>query len=925
VEVPDTEFLSPGQDEDSFFEPYAWCINPILSLREQFHRLQEELQRVVTTSSVRQKRESGVNVYLFVCSIACTVDDYLAWQFFIVSPLCARFPAFSWLLRAAGSLANSLAALFGRPGFNAALRWRRAWGAVVDRACALLIADADDVQWTTLASEMEPLLSARLPGALRSRRLRIPEAFRCQDLAHPDVFSLVDRFLELPIDRSAPAVVIGPRTAGAYLAPLAGACLSSAGWSDVNWFTVRPRTGVSRHETRTVARLVSRPGTHVILIDDFPNTGGTHQNLLRMLYGIGVPPRQITILAPRHPHRREWSLPEEIRDGIRILTIEPTELYKAKLLNNAAWIESVLSECYRQHGWDRVRVRESTRTRALNAALEAQLSEGFHVRLKRVFDLELEGMCGKSTVRVLAKSVGWGWYGYHAYIAGSRLSGFVPDVIGSREGFFFTRWVDAAGKNPSSTRIGSYVARRANVLALDEDPVLNSVGYRWVGWNEILEMVRGVYGPYWNRLRVPAIRRHLAKHLNAARTMVDGQMKPEDWVGTGDQAWKTDFEQHNFGGPEYDLVDPAYDLAGAIFEFRMSEDAEVSMLDAYAGQTGDYDVYNRITLFKALYAGVVLKRTADALSWEATQETMRRRESMNRRAREFLTTQLNRRSASIVGCRKQTWPWSNAVFFLDLDGVFYSTRLGFPHPTPRAVAALELLRSRGIAVVVNTARDVAHVREFCHTYGLPGGVAERGSVFVDAAGGRELPLVDPGPADQLARCREVLKAVDGIYLDDAYEFSVRACRILEGKRVGLGQHQTDRFLKDIGLDCLSVLDEGTHTDIAQRRTDKGTGVERVLGELGIGRERAAAIGNSDQDIPMLNACGFRYAPARCSKAVRRVTHLQSGLPYAARHFANFRGPLQLPHVPGDPLEPLLRVAERSLIVQLACLALFTSL
>jgi len=53
-----------------------------------------------------------------------------------------------------------------------------------------------------------------------------------------------------------------------------------------------------------------------------------------------------------------------------------------------------------------------------------------------------------------------------------------------------------------------------------------------------------------------------------------------------DRRWnyKVDFEQHNFGGAELDIVDPAYDLASAIFELAFTEQEEQELLDEYVAQ-----------------------------------------------------------------------------------------------------------------------------------------------------------------------------------------------------------------------------------------------------------------------------------------------------------------------------------------------------
>ena len=46
--------------------------------------------------------------------------------------------------------------------------------------------------------------------------------------------------------------------------------------------------------------------------------------------------------------------------------------------------------------------------------------------------------------------VGWGWLGYHAYLAGVRLSGFVPKTIGLRHGLLLTEWIE----HPQQRHVG---------------------------------------------------------------------------------------------------------------------------------------------------------------------------------------------------------------------------------------------------------------------------------------------------------------------------------------------------------------------------------------------------------------------------------------------------------------------------------------
>lgn len=70
--------------------------------------------------------------------------------------------------------------------------------------------------------------------------------------------------------------------------------------------------------------------------------------------------------------------------------------------------------------------------------------------------------------------------------------------------------------------------------------------------------------------------------------------------------------------------------------------------------------------------------------------------------------------------------------------------------------ALRVLRAHEVAVVLNTDRSVEDGRDYCHAYGLAGGVAQFGSVFVDAVAGRDLALLDAEGGAELVRCREAI-------------------------------------------------------------------------------------------------------------------------------------------------------------------------
>jgi hypothetical protein len=78
--------------EHQFYAQYDWCINPVLSLSDLFKRLREELERCGRLDVTWQREECKINLYLFVCAIACTVDDYLALPPKNLSRISERYP-----------------------------------------------------------------------------------------------------------------------------------------------------------------------------------------------------------------------------------------------------------------------------------------------------------------------------------------------------------------------------------------------------------------------------------------------------------------------------------------------------------------------------------------------------------------------------------------------------------------------------------------------------------------------------------------------------------------------------------------------------------------------------------------------------------------------------------------------------------------
>jgi hydroxymethylpyrimidine pyrophosphatase-like HAD family hydrolase/adenine/guanine phosphoribosyltransferase-like PRPP-binding protein len=746
--------------------------------------------------------------------------------------------------------------------------------------------------WAGLVSDFRALSSVPLPPRLLRWRMPIPEAFRCQDMSHHDVLAMAQRFVDSGASNGGRVLVVGPRTAGAYFAPLVSAHLQVHGIPSAGWITFRPRRGLS-HDEKGRFRKMAAAASQVLVVDDHPNTGRTLVLTAALLERLGVAPQNIVILAPEHAAQPDW--PQVVRQSAKLITLRWTEFHKQRLLNDPAAIASMLREFYREDGCDDVRVQPSPAVEAVNSRLQAHYPDGFQVRLKSVYEVRLSRPGRPPQVQhVCAKSVGWGWLGYHAYVAGKRLAGFVPAVLGLAGGLLFSEWVggvEASAGEPRDRKtivamLPSYVAARVGRLRLTEDPSLRTESCRWTGRDTLLQLLRRPYGRFIGRLKASALRKQLDRYSNPLPSMVDGRMGPEDWVTRGSEVYKVDFEQHNFGGGEQDIADPAYDLAGAAYELALSEDEERQVLSAYVRETGDAAIQDRILLHKLLYGAVVMRSSAYRMARELSPEA---RDRWNRRylsARNFLTFQMARHyGRELAGLGPPAW--TERLFFLDLDGVFDWEFLPFPHTTPSGVRALRLLRSHGYSVVLNSGRSVEHVQNYCRAYGLPGGVAEFGSVFVDNVARLEIPLVDPGAQEQLLRCRERMA---NVLTDPGYRWSIRATPCL-----------TARELEELlaGFDRLTFLRGQADCYILQKGLGKGAALEAVKAYLPAVQGPVVAIGDSTPDLEMLQRADLAYMPRNRNHTLRQlrgpkyhVTRrpLQRGLLEAAEHLAHDRAP-----------------------------------
>jgi hydroxymethylpyrimidine pyrophosphatase-like HAD family hydrolase len=910
--------------EERFYSRYDWCLNPILSIRQLLAHLNEELDGY-RVSEGWQREECRINLYLFACAIVCTIDDYFNQRLLNLSLLRSRAARLDFLLAATEWVLNTPVWLLKIVANWRAWRWRKRLNSGLHEICDLLIAGGESRMTSSTFARV------RLPERLLNHKMRLPEAFRAQDFTHQDVISLARRFCASSEPNGAPVTIVGLGAGGAYFAPLIAAYLKRSKWEQVSWFSIRPESGMSIWETWRLWKL-RRRNTRVVLAEDYPGTGAALRLTVQILQQVRIRTEQISILAPTHAAQPDWIRLAGIPEKVRVFTIYPAELYKSALLQPES-VESWYAEYFSTDSTasTRFRVIDDTSIEELNRKMAAHSEDGHHVREKRFFAVELGRSNGASLTRkIFVKSTGWGWLGYHAYIAGKRLDGFVPRIIGLRNGLLITEWIDDTGKKPNAVLhehmvdvLASYVAARSRNLRLPGDCRLDSRAYRWTGLDEIVTILRHAYSPYIRQFKSPGLRKQLYKHVTSMPTLIDGRMRPEEWLQTSTAIYKADFEHHNFGCAELNVADPAYDLASAIFEFRLTKQCEEQLLRNYVRISGDCRLSERIIIYKILYASMAMRQAVTRI---LDGKEPQKNNGLYQYARDFLVYSMNEFCAGWTGQRKPP-AWSDSLFFVDLDGVFDQELLGFPHATESGLQALMLLQSNGYSVVLNTGRSVQHIRQYCKAYGIPGGIAEFGSVFVDAVQKNEVPLIDEAAAArQLAKCREAIRTLPGVFVDPGYEHAIRAYRYKGQSTAGLSVDEIRALLETEQFGRLTYISREADSYIVQNGTGKGAGVTFVNRYLN-NDAPTAAIGDSEQDIPMLEVSDYPYAPANCSLAVREFAktarchvlkeYYQAGFLAAVQHRLKNDG-ISEPLCKLDPMpdrlaglmQTLLRVADR---------------
>ncbi|KAA6458324.1 hypothetical protein DYQ86_20630 [Acidobacteria bacterium AB60] len=918
------------QTELDFYENYSWCLNLFPTISQISRYLQQELLKVTPGAEDWRAAEIQTNVYLLACAISNAVDDYIAGDQYdfskITSALPFTKPGISLFQRAISLKAKARLVRVHR-----LRRWRGQWeAALIDLLKAFLSpGSAPDLELRE--GRLSDLLrTSPMPPELGIQRLRVPAAFRSQDLTSNDVLLLGNKLKASIPDPTRPLMIFGLRTAGSYFAPLLRASLETQGFRVLDGVTVRPKGGMTTPEIDCVRHCVRERGRAVV-IDEPVYTGSTLSKAVDALQQCGTSKEDIFVLVPVHASGRHW------RDqnpcalaGVEVITLEPEEWYKQRLLSDEQ-IRERMGEYFRNTGFEVTGVSIDKQAAAINEQLRKWSDEKFHNRVKRAFRVELRGSDGTPGFRyVLAKSVGWGWFSYHASLAAERLEEYVPRVFGLRDGMLYMEWCEHHDQPfDRATWIqaaGAYVASRVRRLRLDADPAPALLREnRHKGFGDVAGNLSRAYGLKATAvLKRPRLSARLADLACPCPSLVDGKMRPLEWLHGPSGPLKTDFEQHGLGGKtEINMTDPAYDLAEAVLHWELLPAEEADLLCRYIEQSGDTTVQQRLFLNK-LAAG--MRAMYVAHSNLEDQRLAHRAQEFNRDfivAWNFLTQQTMRHCASMC-CNPKSQGWHAPIISLDIDGVTDRFLFGFPSTTAAGIEAISMLKAHGFSVAFNTARSIPETKAYCESYGFAGGVAEYGAFAWDANTGREQILVDELSAHQLTVARRRLKAVPGIFLNDDYRYSIRAYTYERGRTIPVPRLLIQNLLSELRLDRLSYHQTYLDTAVVAKSSDKGKGLLALLQMTGQENVSTIAIGDSDADLPMFATASRAFAPGNitCRRQAQALgcqiagSSYQLGLLEIVRKIVHpngetcdLCGPGGL--TSGDLFSELLRIADRN--------------
>ncbi|WP_035850755.1 HAD family hydrolase [Kitasatospora azatica] len=810
---------------------------------------------------------------------------------------------------ARGGLDLATAAALTVPGRRGLRNWCAATGTLTDALAERVLDGLRNLGDSATAPANSPATAsgprpdgpAPLPGRGRVGRGRAPTAGLlrppccfCSFDQHPaDVLALVERFAAAHPDRDRPLLVLGVRTSGSYLGPLAAAALRRLGYRSVRSGTTRPGLPLLPGRAAEVRRIRDRGGA-VLVLDDPPVTGGSLAAVCARAERTGFATEAVLPLFATFD-----------ADG----AVPPVLLrYPCQILPGSDWRAGAQLRPAALARLLPALLPPGRRLTGITAAEPGPVSRARHLAVPLTARLE-DPAAGPLELPLLAEWAGIGYLGEHAALLAAALPGLVPRVYGFADGVLLRERLPdeqpatpptpvtpplpappsapAAPPEPATpplpatprtarpstvtpAEVARYVAARRHRLACPADRSLELAGRQPV-WEIAARLLAPVFGRLDLALR-PTLLHPLVRALLAADRpcVVDGRTTPQRWVAAADGSHrKTDFAEGAFSHRDLASYDAAFDLAGAavLAPDAASEDA---LLTAFTELTGATVPAARWCLLKLVHAWDVERMAALGVEPAVPPEQLRR---LNARIVQRFLAEVYLADLDL----EPAGPWC----VLDIDGVLEADILGFPSSAPQGMLALRALRAHGYRTLLATGRSLPELRDRCAVYRLAGGVAEYGAVCFDAVRDRvELRLPagwSESQPDQLRQhrlrqdgLRQRLAELPEVWVDPLSEWCVRASTGSGRHRTALAPQTVARLLTDPELDDrYTVVPGDAQSDFVPRGTDKRDGVQALLRLLGAGEAvPRLAVGDGPADLALLRWAELGLAPGNAAPELR---------------------------------------------------------
>lgn len=866
------------KEEIDFYAKHRWALMPFLSMKQIMQTLNSMIDENIQDLPDWCRNEWNLNLYLLSSAAADLVDDYLVRGIIDFGKVTDYFSFLNFPVKLLLKTTTVTSRIWGSLIDASLRRWRESWTAWLNVVCTPLVKGENPSLETKhiFKDALMPLLSFSFPSQLLKMRIRIPAAYRSQDLTHHDFITLSEKYMDSSSDKDSPIRVLGLRTAGSFIAPIVCAKLRAEGFRYVGYMTIRPKNNIHPWVNKQMKDAGSG-GSKFIVVDEPAGTGKTIIRCINMLRRFGVRNENITILVPTHPANRDW-LNETfmlLTKGANIITLSPEEWYKARLLERQKFYDSI-APYFSELGTVVLEVKESKASKKINYYLEQNPDGAYHVRLKKVYEVTLQHRCGLREKKFLmGKSVGWGWLGYHAALAAEYLANFIPKVYGVRNGILYWEWIDASIPKNGVPRdkhlqiLSNYIAQRTNYLRLIENPMPYLSAYRESGLQSIAIVLSKVFGEKLSKLKRGWMRHHLERLVLRFPTFLDARMRRNEWILSENGMVKADFEHHGFSKTaSHNIADPAYDIAAAMFEFDLNEQEKAELLQSYVMNTGDKTIGERLIFYKLLVGTEVLAEAVEKLNTPTYSSSYQELNERYVRAWNYLVLESMHHCAGLCD-NAPVSQWQAPMFVMDIDDVLDKNIFGFPSTSADGIRALSLLRSHSICSIINTARSLDEVKAYCYYYGFPGGIAEYGSVMWDAVEKKVHSFVSDEAMAEFDRVRDALRQIPGVFLNPYYKYSIRAYSFDNQRTIPVPTATVTEIFRKLSIKHLLVKKSYIDTAILFAATDKGRALSRLKNMKQFSSGKIGAIGDSESDFPMLKVADQGFLVYNSSAELKR--------------------------------------------------------